>query len=474
MHGYSTEFKRSTINMKFNKTIILAAVVLGLPYVAYPQAFVEAPADSISAHMVTAPPATPLPSVWTFDNCIEWATANNTDIRRTMLNILQARQDVLVAKDAWLPTVGFSTNQSFTNYPSPEAGRKGNAYGSSYNIGASWTVWEGNARKYRQESAKILEQQQALAGDDIIKQLKLGILESYLNILYAGEAVTIARQTLEVSTSQAERMKKLMEAGKNSKVEYAQIESQRAQDAYNLTQAESNYESSKMALKKILELGLDYNLDIAEVAFPDSDVMAVLPDRNQVYQLASQWLPTLKSNDLSKEIYANDVKIAKAGNKPSIDLTGSLGTGYTSGGKGWGNQMGHNFNENVGVNLNVPIFDANSTKRAVAKAKLAEMEYDLDRKNLLDDLSQTIESLYIDATNARAKYVSGLSQLEAVKLNDDLVNRQFELGLVNPLDLLSAHNNLLNARLELLQTKYMAILANKTINYYATQEVSLN
>lgn len=432
-----------------------------------------APADSISPEMVTASPKMQQPEAWTYNDCVEWALQNNTDIRRTMLNILQTRQDVLSAKDAWLPTVGFSTNQSFSNYPSPEAGRKSNTYGSSYNIGASWTVWEGNVRKYREESAKILEQQQALAGDDVIKQLKLGILECYLNILYAGEAVTIARQTLEVSSSQAERMRKLMEAGRNSKVEYAQIESQRAQDAYNLTQAQSNYESAKMALKKILELGLDYNLDVASVSFPDSDVLAVLPDSKTVYDIAAGWLPLLKSNNLSKEIYANDVKIAKAGNKPTIDLTGALGTGYTSGGKGWGSQMGHNFNENVGVNLNVPIFDANSTKRAVAKAKLAEMEYDLNRKNLLDDLSQTIESLYINATNARAKYTSGLSQLEAVRLTDDLVNRQFELGLVNPLDLLTAHNNLLNARLELLQSKYMAILANKTINYYATQEVSL-
>ena len=134
--------------------------------------------------------------------------------------------------------------------------------------------------------------------------------------------------------------------------------------------------------------------------------------------------------------------------------------------------MGHNFNENIGVNISIPIFDGNSTKRAVAKAKLAEMEYDLTKKTLLDDLSQTIESLYIDATNAKAKYDSGLIQLESTRLTDDLVNlSSLSLGLVNPQELLSAHNNLLNAKLELLQSKYMAILANKTINYYATKEV---
>lgn len=429
--------------------------------------------STFSAEDVTASPAMSIPSSWTFDDCINWATANNTDVRRTILNILQADQDIYSAKDAWLPTVGFSTSQSFNNYPSPGDNRSGNVYGSSYDINANWTVWEGNVRKYRLESSKILRKQQQLAGDDVVKTIKLGILQAYLNIMYAAEAVTIAEQTLEVSTGQTDRAKRLMESGRTSKVDYAQIESQKAQDSYNLVQAKNNYESAKMSLKKILELGLEYNLDIADVSFPDSDVLVPLPAMGDTYNIAASWLPGIKSNELNKEIYANDVKIAKAGNLPSITLSGGVGTAYSSGGDSWTSQMGHNFGEKIGLNLSIPIYDGNATKRAVAKAKLAELEYDLTRKNLLDDLSQTIESLYIDANNARAKYTSGLTQLEATQLTDDLTNRQFELGLVNPIELLTAHNNLLNARLELLQSKYMAILANKTINYYATQEVAV-
>lgn len=431
----------------------------------------ESKPTELSAEMVVAAPTMQMPSVWTFDDCINWATANTTDIRRTLLNILQADQDIASAKDAWLPTVGFSTNQSFTNYPSPEKGMNANTYGSSYGINANWTVWEGNVRKYRLESSKILQRQQALAGEDVVKTLKLGILQAYLNIMYAKEAVTIAEQTLEVSTSQTKRAKRLMESGRASKVDYAQIESQMAQDSYNLVQARSNLKNAKMNLKKILELGLDYDMEIADVSFPDSEITQPVPSKSETFSIASAWLPGIRSNELNKEIYANDVKIAKAGNKPTISLSGGIGSDYNSGGSAWGTQMGHNFNENIGVNISIPIFDGNSTKRAVAKAKLAEMEYDLTKKTLLDDLSQTIESLYIDATNAKAKYDSGLIQLESTRLTDDLVNRQFELGLVNPQELLSAHNNLLNAKLELLQSKYMAILANKTINYYATKEV---
>lgn len=431
------------------------------------------PADTITVADITAAPTVAAPAVWTFSDCLNWALENNTDMRRTMLNILAARQDVLSAKDAWLPTVDFSTNQSFTNYPSANAAVN-NAYGSSYNLGAAWTVWDGNARKYRSESAKLLEQQQAIAGDDVVKTLKLGVLEAYLNIMYAGEAVKIAEQTLQVSTSQAERALKLAASGRTSDVESAQMESQRAQDAYNLTMARSNFENAKMTLKKILTLGIGYDLQLADANFADSDVLAPLPAQLEVYNLAAEWLPQLRSNELAKSIYSNDVKIAKSGALPSVSLQGGVATGYNSGNSaGWASTMGNNFNENIGLTLRVPIFDGNSTKRAVAKARLAELEYDLNKKELLDNLSQTIEGLYIDATNARSKYEAGLVQLSAVEKNNELVNRQFELGYVKPLDLLSAHNNLLNARLELLQSKYMAILAAKTINYYATQQLDV-
>lgn len=415
-----------------------------------------------------------MPEIWTYDDCVNWAIANNIDIRSSMLAVLEADQNIGMAKDAYLPYIGFSTNQSFSNYPAPQNGQPQNSYNSSYNINANWTVWEGNARKYRVEANKLAKLQQQLMGDDVVKNLQIGILQAYLNILYSAEAVDIAKKSLEVSTAQASRTKRLMETGRTSRVDYAQIESQRAQDEYNLVQAKSSYESSKVSLKNLLNLGLDYDLNITEINFPDSMVNKPLPTKTQVYEIAMGWLPQFKSNELSKSIYDYNIKIARSTYYPSISLSGGIGTGYNSSGiASWGKQMKNFFNENIGLNLSVPIYDGNATRRAVTMAKLQALQYDLNKTQLENELSQTIENLFIESDNARAKYESGLIQLEATELSAELVDRQFELGLVNPLELLTAHNNLLNARLQLLQSKYMAILSSKTIDYYATTKVSI-
>lgn len=436
-------------------------------------------ADSVQAYSVDRVTVMPegVPSgAWSFNDCVDWASKYSTEVRRSILGVLEKDVDIASAKDAWLPTVGFTTSQTFGNNPFANGAQQTskNVYGSQYNVSASWTVWEGNVRKYRLQTGELLRSQQLLAGEDVVHTLKLGILQAYLNILYAREAVTVATRTLEVSTSQAERGKRLMESGRSSKVDYAQMETQRAQDAYSLVQARNNLESAKMALKQILQLGLDYNFTIADVDFDDTEVLCTLPAMSDTYSSAMAWLPEIRSNELNKEIYANDVKIAKAGRLPQIAVSGSIGTGYTSGlGTGWGTSMKRNFGENIGLSVSVPIFDGNSTKRAVAKAKLSELQHDLTRKDLMDNLSQTVETLYIDADNARAKYQAGLTRLNSAQLTADLTVRQFELGKVNTLELLTAHNNLLNARLEVLMNKYMAILANKTIHYYATREITM-
>ena len=430
--------------------------------------------SEISAENVTGASDMAMPETWSFDDCVNWAIANNIDIRQSMLSVLQAEESIGQAKDAYLPYIGFSTNQSFSNYPAPQQGQNSNSYNSSYNINANWTVWEGNARKYRVESAKLLKMQQQLYGDDVVKNLQLGILQAYLNILYSAEAVDIARKSLEVSSAQATRTKRLMETGRTSRVDYAQIESQKAQDEYNLVQAKSSYESSKVTLKNLLNLGLDYDLRIKEVNFSDSLVNSPLPTKTQVFEIAMNWLPQFKSNELSKSIYDYNIKIARSTYYPSISLNGGLGSGYNSGSNwGWGTQMKNFFNENIGLSLSVPIYDGNATRRAINIAKLQALEYDLNKTQLKNELSQTIENLFIESDNARARYESGLSQLDATSLSAELVDRQFELGLVNPLELLTAHNNLLNARLELLQSKYMAILSSKTIEYYTTTKVSI-
>ena len=151
-----------------------------------------------------------------------------------------------------------------------------------------------------------------------------------------------------------------------------------------------------------------------------------------------------------------------------------MGTGNGSGtGYSFGDQLLNGLNEHIGVTLSIPILDNKTNKSNVAKAKIEKLNTSLKLQSKLNDVAQSVENYYIEAQNAQAKYVSGKKQLASAELTDELTNEQFKLGLVNTLDLLSSHNSLLNARQELLQSKYMTILNIKMLDFYGNKGITL-
>lgn len=61
----------------------------------------------------------------------------------------------------------------------------------------------------------------------------------------------------------------------------------------------------------------------------------------------------------------------------------------------------------------------------------------------------------------------------SAELTDELTNERFRLGYIDPVELLTSHSALIQARHSLLQAKYMAILGQKMIEYYRTATITL-
>ena len=349
-----------------------------------------------------------------------------------------------------------------------------NTYNGSYSIMGGWTIYNGNQRRNNIKRNELQNDINDMAIEQLNNSLETQILNYYLQILYAREAIDIARQSLEVSEAQMKRGEELMRAGKMSRVDYVQLESQWQTDRYNVVTAESTYETNKTQLKQLLELGIGYDMQIDSIDFDEAVILQPLPDKADVYNTAIAWLPEVQQAALQQDMSELDIKIAKSGYMPTIAVNGSVGTGTNSSSSySFGNQMKNNFNEQIGISLSIPIFDGKQTKSEVAKARVSKLNTILDYRSLLNDVAQTIETAYLDARNSQAQYASGKESVRSAALTDELTNEQFRLGLVNTLDLLSSHNALLTARLQLLQSKYMALLNLKMLDYYQHKGITL-
>lgn len=409
--------------------------------------------------------------IWTYADCVEHARSHNITLRKLLLS--EQSSDCLLdeAKAQWQPTLDFATTHGYTNTPWGDGNK--NIYNGQLGLNAGWTVWNGGQREKTIERNRLNTEKSRIDTEDQFRSIETDLLQVYVNILYAREAVAIYQEAEKLSKAQEERMRQLMEAGRASKVDYAQIKAQHEQDMYNLVNARGTFETRRMELKKILELGIEDDVQLASPDITTETVMQPLPSIEESYELAVLTDTKLKGLKLDEEGADLDVDIAKAAGRPRIALNAGVGTSYYAPGGAFGNQLKQAVNENIALSLSVPILDNKKVRTAVAQAKIQKLNTQLDSELRLTELAQAVENWYIDTRSAQSRFLAAEQQVEAAMTSNELTNEQFKLGLINTIELMTAHNNLIQARQSLLQSKYMALLGQKMIQYYRTAIITI-
>ncbi len=135
--------------------------------------------------------------------------------------------------------------------------------------------------------------------------------------------------------------------------------------------------------------------------------------------------------------------------------------------------MKRSLNENVGLTLSIPILDHKKTKTAVAQAKIAKINSEYDVQARRQEIANTLEGWYIDMQSARSRYVAAVANERAAALSDEYVAERFAVGYVESTELLQSHQSLASARHEVIQAKYMALLARKMVEFLRTGNITL-
>ena len=423
---------------------------------------------------------------WTLQECIDYAMQNNITLQQARLQKQTATETRKQSQAALLPSLSASTNQSVGYRPWINSGTttvtNGTVntkvdktyYNGSYGINAAWTVWNGNQNRNQVKLDKLAEAQADLDIAETANSIQERIAQLYVQILYMTEAIRVNEESLETSKKNEERGKEIVEVGKMSKADLAQLTAQRAADEYSLVEAKSNLADYKLQLKQLLEITGEEDFDIAIPEASDEQALAEIPALGNVYEKALTQRPEIQNSKLSLQSSELQMKIAKAGHLPTISVTGGLGTSTSSMSTNeWGNQMKTNFDASVGASLSIPIFDNRKTKTAINKAQIQREQALLDIQNQQKDLYATIEGYWLEANTNQQKFKAALSTVESEQASYDLLSEQFHLGLKNIVELLTGKDKLLTAQQNKLQSKYMTILDQQLLRFYQGERLEI-
>lgn len=403
---------------------------------------------------------------WTLQECLDYAYQNNIQVRQSRNNQLSGIEDTKQAKAALFPSLVASTTQSYTNYPSSEV-TDNNSYTGTYGITAGMTIFEGGKLRTEVKRQKVQNQMDALSVEESVNDIRIAIVQAYMQCLYAADAVRINRSTAEASKAQRDRAEDMLRTGSISRVDFAQLQSQYSSDEYQIVVAGSTLDNYKLQLKQLLELDIMEEMNPAVPGVKEENVLKALPPKNEVYETALKVMPQIRRGELGIEAAKLEEKSARAGFFPSISLSASVGTGHMSNNDfESGSQIWNRFNENVGLTLNIPIFSNRKNRTAVNKAKIALNDSYLEWTSLQKELLRNVESAYLDAVSAQAQYLSAREKEKYARESYELTNEQFRVGVKNTVELITAQNEYSAAQQQVLQAKYLTLLSIELLNIY--------
>ena len=423
---------------------------------------------------------------WSLRQCIDYAMDNNIQLQKSKISENVAETELKQAKAGLLPNLSGSMTQSLSYRPFQKSSSNfvngsitsnssnKTIQNGSYGINANWTVWNGgintNSIKSKQKNLEITRLESMQQANSIQEQ----ITQLYVQILYSSDAVKVNKEINKKDSIAYVQGREMLKAGKLSRSDLQQLKAAVSESGYAVVNSITQVRNYKLQLKQLLELQPGEEFDITPISTDESLVTSTIPDKMDVYSTALASRPEIISGKYNIESSELQLKIAKAGYMPTVSLTGGIGDNHMTGtNENFGNQMKYNLSGSVGLTLSIPIFDNRQTKSAIEKAKYNYANAQLDLTDKEKDLYSAIETYWLNATSNQQRFIAAKSNVESQQENNDLISEQFRLGLKDIVELTTSRSSLLQAKQEMLESKYMTLLNVQLLKFYSGEEIKL-
>lgn len=419
---------------------------------------------------------------WSLTECIEYAHANNLQIKQTELQADIAENNLFQSKMQILPNLNASAGRSYNSghFIDPQTNTfiDDDATSDNYGLNSSFNLFSGlrtyNAIKANEFNA--LSKMQDVERDKI--NITLQIARAYLTILFSQELKEIAISQRDVTALQVERTSKLVDAGSAARGDLLEIKAQLAAEDLNVTNAQNELNLSYLNLTQLLDLDSVGGFEIFTPDTVEPDFSKSIDNVISVYNEALLYLPHVKSAEFMVKTNERFLAIQKGQLSPTLSLNGNWSTQYSSNaenssGIGYWDQVKNLDAKSVYFSLNVPIFNRWQVKNDINNAKVGLIQAETTLDQTKQQLYKEIQQSHNDAISAREKFKSASEAVASYSEAFTYTEQKFNVGIVNSVEYNIAKNNFIKAESELLQSKYEYIFSVKILDFYRGIPITL-
>jgi outer membrane protein TolC len=412
--------------------------------------------------------------VWTLDECIQYAVQHNPSRSKQEAQNEIYRLNQREAIGGFLPSLNLSSG-AYLNFgrgldPETNTYITTNTFSNSYEIYSSMILFDGLAQFYRVKLAKINRLRGKEELQDTKDQIALETMELFFNVLYYKGTVELARQQLDESVRNLNRIRRMEELGLKSIPDVTEIQAKEAEDRFALTKQTNLFNLEIIRLKEKMNFPPNENLPVAaheKILLPVKETDSAW----EIYQQALISLSRAQVADKSLSASEMEYKITRGRLFPSLSLNAGVSTGfsrtmndatYLSFEEQFKNRRG----SYISLSLSIPVFNgfsrSSELKRSRQRLIIARNEHQATLRRIYGEIEQAVA----DVNGLVDEYDHARKRTDAL-LNAHQVNlRKYEEGLIDALELTTSANRLLNVRVEELYTGLKYRLKRKLLDYY--------
>lgn len=414
---------------------------------------------------------------YTLNDCMKYALEHNQGVKKQQYTNDSYKQDYYNAIAAYAPGIGGNIGavMSYGRSIDPATNTyttTGNL-SNSYSISASMPVFAGFTCFNNLRMTRAMQLMGVSRLQQIKDELALNTMKAYFNLLFCRSEVDFAMDQLSASKITLSRTAKENELGLKSEADLAQIESQVASDELLLIQKQNNADMALLSLKQQMNFPLNDSLQVETdinkyECLTAADSMAV----GDLIDFALVNNPRMQASNFNvrQSKYSYYYYIGRY--FPSLYVGGGYSTNYYKNLKSvnttdpfW-NQIRDNRGYYFQASVSIPIFNNLSRRSAANKYrnsyKIAMEENSETERAIQTEIAQTV----MEMKGYDKEYEQASKKVEAALLSHKAAVQKFEIGTLDPIQLQTSANLLLQAKSQQLNARLQYIVRTRLVEYY--------
>ena len=414
----------------------------------------------------------PAQESWTLKQCLDYASTNHPLIKQATVTIQKNEHQISAAKGMLLPSVeaGIGHNYNFGLGINPENNQREaiNTQNDNLYVQANWKLM--NWRNYLNISlSKINKESSAFRLKQAQNEVRLNIVQRFFNYQNSKSWLDVLETQISGIEDQIKRTEKEVEIGSRPKSDVYDIKANLGTLQEQWVSAKNSRDISKINLLNALAIttdSLDFKMEDEQISasnFSDPDFVQLLIEKNPAYKSVMTEIKAFEKN----------ISIAKSAYLPTLNGSYNWSSFYSKilgeSADPISDQFKRNKNQQIGFSLNIPIFNKLQVKNNVEIAKLNVINYNYEKEIVVNNLTQSINSIKKQVQNSEEKYTLLKANFENQKLSFQKSEEKYKEGLMDAYTFFVVRNNWLQANYNLIISKNEVLQQTELLNILQTE-----